>query len=168
VLLLDEPTNDLDIPTLEILEDSLLDYRGALILVTHDRYMLDRISTTVLGLDGQGNAERFADYFQWEQWIREQQQPEREDRVPEKSTQLAPEAPAKKKLSYLEAREFATMEARIAAAEAKLSEMRAAFEDPTIASDGARLMAAQREMEAAQSEVDDLYARWAELEEKRS
>ena len=54
VLLLDEPTNDLDIPTLEILEESLLEFPGALVLVTHDRYMLDRVSTNVLGLDGAG------------------------------------------------------------------------------------------------------------------
>ena len=54
VLLLDEPTNDLDIPTLEVLEESLLEFRGALVLVTHDRYLLDRVSTTVLGLDGLG------------------------------------------------------------------------------------------------------------------
>ena len=60
VLLLDEPTNDLDIPTLEILEESLLEYPGALVLVTHDRYMLDRVSTIVLGLDGLGEIERFA------------------------------------------------------------------------------------------------------------
>src|SRR6201996_8652899 len=68
LLLLDEPTNDLDIPTLEILEESLLEYTGALVLVTHDRYMLDRVSTVVLGLDGRGGAEMFADYSQWEQW----------------------------------------------------------------------------------------------------
>ncbi len=68
VLLLDEPTNDLDIATLEILEESLLEYTGALVLVTHDRYMLDRVSTVVLGLDGRGGAETFADYSQWEQW----------------------------------------------------------------------------------------------------
>jgi ATP-binding cassette subfamily F protein uup len=68
LLLLDEPTNDLDIPTLEILEESLLEYSGALVLVTHDRYMLDRISNVVLGLDGTGHAERFADYSQWDQW----------------------------------------------------------------------------------------------------
>jgi len=55
----------LDIPTLEVLEESLLEYRGALVLVTHDRYMLDRVSTVVLGLDGLGGAERFADYQQW-------------------------------------------------------------------------------------------------------
>src|SRR5258708_24002305 len=68
LLLLDEATNDLDIATLEILEESLLEYTGALVLVTHDRYMLDRVSTIVLGLDGRGGAETFADYSQWEQW----------------------------------------------------------------------------------------------------
>ncbi len=70
VLILDEPTNDLDIPTLEILEEALLEFRGALVLVTHDRYMLDRVANTVLGLDGRGNAQLFADYVQWEEWRR--------------------------------------------------------------------------------------------------
>ena len=65
LLLLDEPTNDLDIPTLEILEESLLEFKGALVLVTHDRYLLDRVSTIVLGLDGSGKAQAFADYSQW-------------------------------------------------------------------------------------------------------
>jgi ATP-binding cassette subfamily F protein uup len=68
VLLLDEPTNDLDIPTLEILEESLLEFKGALVLVTHDRYMLDRVSSIVLGFDGTGGADRFADYSQWDAW----------------------------------------------------------------------------------------------------
>src|ERR1700761_1416906 len=68
LLLLDEPTNDLDIPTLEILEESLIEFSGALVLVTHDRFMLDRVSTQVLGLDGNGSAGSFADYSQWEQW----------------------------------------------------------------------------------------------------
>jgi ATP-binding cassette subfamily F protein uup len=68
VLMLDEPTNDLDIPTLEILEESLLEFKGALVLVTHDRYLLDRVSNVVLGLDGRGNAQLFADYLQWEEW----------------------------------------------------------------------------------------------------
>ena len=74
LLLLDEPTNDLDIPTLEMLEESLLEYTGALVLVTHDRYMLDRVSTMVLGLDGRGGAESFADYLQWEEWQAESRQ----------------------------------------------------------------------------------------------
>src|ERR1700719_3767966 len=101
VLLLDEPTNDLDIPTLEILEESLLEFRGALVLVTHDRYMLDRVCTSVLGLDGRGDAERFADYSQWETW---QSQPQQVVKAP--AEQEKQRAAAKKKLSYLEAREF--------------------------------------------------------------
>ena len=68
ILLLDEPTNDLDIPTLEILEESLIDFPGSLVLVTHDRYMLDRVSSIVLGLNGKGGADTFADYGQWEAW----------------------------------------------------------------------------------------------------
>src|SRR5438270_7348454 len=68
ILLLDEPTNDLDIPTLEILEQSLLEFRGSIVLVTHDRYLLDRFCRVVVGLDGQGGAESFADYSQWEAW----------------------------------------------------------------------------------------------------
>ncbi len=74
ILLLDEPTNDLDIPTLEILEENLIDFPGSLVLVTHDRYMLDRIATVVLGLNGQGGAERFADYPQWEAWQKQVRQ----------------------------------------------------------------------------------------------
>jgi len=77
VLLLDEPTNDLDIPTLEILEENLLEFPGALVLVTHDRYLLNRVSSTVLGLDGRGNTGRFADYAQWEDWLAEQDELER-------------------------------------------------------------------------------------------
>src|SRR6266498_2126629 len=65
LLLLDEPTNDLDIPTLDVLEESLLEFAGALVLVTHDRYLLERVSTKILALDGAGRAEFFADYAQW-------------------------------------------------------------------------------------------------------
>ena len=170
LLLLDEPTNDLDIPTLEILEESLLEYTGALVLVTHDRYMLDRVSTMVLGLDGRGGAESFADYLQWEEWQTEDKQPARvagSEPQAAKPTKVA-ESPAKKKLSYLEAREFAAIEQRIAEAEETLQQKRRAAEDPAIASDAARLLSAHAEMEEAQKEVDELYSRWAELEGKQS
>src|SRR5712692_10276931 len=66
LLILDEPTNDLDIPTLEVLEDSLAEFDGALVLVTHDRFMLERVSTMILALDGRGGTATFADYAQWE------------------------------------------------------------------------------------------------------
>jgi ATP-binding cassette subfamily F protein uup len=170
VLLLDEPTNDLDIPTLEILEESLLEYRGALVLVTHDRYMLDRVSTIVLGLDGQGGAESFADYSQWESWQADRKQPLKSVRSsgaqPRHATTSESSA-AKKKLSYLEAREYATIEERVGQAETVLQEKRTQLEDPAIASDGPRLLQAHAEMDEAQKAADELYSRWAELEQKK-
>ena len=165
VLLLDEPTNDLDIPTLEILEESLLEFRGSLVLVTHDRYMLDRVSTIVLGLDGQGGADRFADYSQWESWQAERQQSAQTST--RGSVRAIPESSPKKKLSYLEAREYATIEQRVAEAEQVMEAKRTAAEDSTIASDATRLMNAHAELEQAQTAVDELYARWAELEKKQ-
>ena len=158
LLLLDEPTNDLDIPTLEILEESLLEFEGALVLVTHDRYLLDRVSTVVLGLDGSGKAERFADYSQWAARPQET-----------KTKAAAPRASAperqKKKLSYLENREYESIEQRIAAMEDALHAKRAALEE-TALNDPRALEQSYREIEASQQEVDLLYARWAELEEK--
>jgi ATP-binding cassette subfamily F protein uup len=173
VLLLDEPTNDLDIPTLEILEESLLEYRGALMLVTHDRYMLDRVSTVVLGLDGLGAAERFADYQQWESWQRSQQAAGKSNASVEtqspKATRGAPKSSlTKKKLSYKEARELETIEQRIADAEKELQAKHDALLDPTIMSDGSRLHAASIELDAAQKTIDHLYTRWAELEQKQN
>ncbi len=172
VLLLDEPTNDLDIATLEILEESLLEYRGALVLVTHDRFMLDRVSSVVLGLDSLGGAERFGDYSQWDVWQRAQQAkgarngPDGPPRPPS-APAAAPPAAAKKKLSYLEAREFATMEKRVAEVEHELNVLRAALEDPAIMSDASKLHTAYLQMEKAQKKADALYARWAELEQKQ-
>jgi ATP-binding cassette subfamily F protein uup len=181
LLLLDEPTNDLDIATLEILEESLLEYTGALVLVTHDRYMLDRVSTIVLGLDGRGGAERFADYSQWEREAGGGRGAAGEEIVPasivpgQTGKAVASAAPAsgpasanggKKKLSYLEAREYAGIEAAVEAAEDRLQAAREMLEDPAVAIDAARLTAALAEMEAAQESADSLYARWAELTEK--
>lgn len=165
VLLLDEPTNDLDIPTLEILEESLLEFRGALVLVTHDRYLLDRVSTVVLGLDGQGGAGQFADYSQWELWQTECKPPKERLSSPV-SVESGSVAPPKKKLSYLEAREYDTLEERIARAEEVAREKHSALVSPDILADGRLLQNTYRELQDAQTALDELYARWAELEEK--
>jgi ATP-binding cassette subfamily F protein uup len=167
LLLLDEPTNDLDIATLEILEESLLEYPGALVLVTHDRYMLDRISNIVLGLDGLGSAERFADYSQWELWQGERRQ-QKEQAAKSNAKSDAPPSSPKKKLSYLEAREWADIEDRIASAEDALQKKQSLLEDPAVAVDAVRLQSVLAEAEEAKAAVDTLYARWAELEAKQS
>ena len=186
VLLLDEPTNDLDIPTLEILEESLLEFSGAIVLVTHDRYLLDRVSTIVLGLDGAGGAQRFADYSQWDAWQKKQTARNKSETTERRPSQNASgngskpssaasnarpappsESATRKKLSYQEAREFANMEETIALAEAELSARRDALADPQLASDGQRLLETCAQMEQAQRTVDRLYARWAELAAKK-
>jgi ATP-binding cassette subfamily F protein uup len=139
--------------------------------VTHDRYMLDRVSTVVLGLDGRGGAETFADYSQWEQWrgatVEKAIAPGATGKaVASVSSGPSSNAGGKKKLSYLEAREFAGIEAAVQAAEDRLQKARHTIDDPAVAVDAVRLTAALSEMEAAQAEADELYARWAELTEK--
>src|SRR5229473_477222 len=178
VLLLDEPTNDLDIPTLEILEQSLLEFTGALVLVTHDRFLLDRVSTIVFGLDGFGGAERFADYFQWEEWKAQNERARAKSSTaagtngssPTRAYATSPAADtsqvAKKKLSFKETREFELMEKSIHEAEAHFQQKLAAMHDPEISSDSNKLHAASVELEQAQKTVEGLYARWAELESK--
>jgi ATP-binding cassette subfamily F protein uup len=168
ILLLDEPTNDLDIPTLEILEESLIDFPGSLVLVTHDRYMLDRVSSIVLGLNGKGGADTFADYAQWEQWQSQQTEPDSAGcPTHSRSVRISGQsAPSKKKLSYLEARDYATIEQRVEEAERLVQAKRAELEDPANAMDAPRLVAAQAALDAAQQALDVLYTRWAELEQK--
>jgi ATP-binding cassette subfamily F protein uup len=170
ILLLDEPTNDLDIPTLEVLEETLLEFQGALVLVTHDRYLLDRVSTIVLGLDGRGHSATFADYSQWEQW-RDRSfaatSPAPATGSGEAALPVSSPAPAKKKLSYKEAREYAAIEQQITQAESRLSVAQSLLNDPTIQSDAPALIAAQSELEQAESALDQLLTRWTELEEKQ-
>ena len=164
LLVLDEPTNDLDIPSLEVLEEALLEFPGALMLVSHDRYLLDRVSTQVIALDGRGGAQHFADYDQWEE-SRPLQAPPKKS-APRPAAAKAPKAAAKR-LSYLEQREWDGMEAAVLEAEARLTEARGRAEDPAIATDALLLQRRLSELEDLQARVDRLYARWAALDEKQ-
>ncbi len=173
VLLLDEPTNDLDISSLDALEENLLEFPGAVVLVTHDRYLLDRISTVILALDGAGKIETFADVTQWTN-LTEQRQREKEraqnssDRSPaqkeiwDQSTSTS----KTKRLTYNEQREWDTMERKIEVGEKEIERCRKAIQDPTIASDASRLQEAYLALSKIEREVETLYVRWAELEAK--
>lgn len=167
LLLLDEPTNDLDIPTLDVLEDSLLEFTGALVLVTHDRWLLDRVSTRLLALDGTGRAEWFADYAQWEAAQGRNATEERRSQISKGNSASA--GPSKRKgLSYKEQREWDQIEAKILEAEETVATCQAAASDPAIASCAADLEERYAALHVAQMEVERLYARWAELGEKRA
>jgi ATP-binding cassette subfamily F protein uup len=159
VLLLDEPANDLDIPTLEVLEQSLLEFPGAIVLVSHDRYLLDRVSTVVIGLDGSGAVGAFADYSQWEA--------SRGERIVEKPAVKERDAPApspQKKLSYIDQLEWDAMEEKIVEAERELAAWHNEVQEA--ASDANRLPRAFEKLQQAQTRVDELYHRWAELDAK--
>jgi ATP-binding cassette subfamily F protein uup len=176
LLLLDEPTNDLDIPTLEVLEGSLLEFPGAMILITHDRFLLDRVSTQVLGLFGDGEWGMFADYWQWRDAQREKEKAARaaaaqreQESGKTKATTQAPQATTRgQKLSYKEQREWEGMEERIHQTEAQLAEAEEQLSEAAVAGDAARVAELLARTEALRQEIEGLYARWTELEEKQA
>ena len=166
VLLLDEPTNDLDIPTLEVLEQNLMDFPGAVVMVVHDRYLLDRVATLILGLHGDGEAELFADFQQWLA-ARRERAAARARPEPTAAPRAVKARAALKPLPYKEQREFDGMEAVILAAEGALEAAQAALADEAVAHDADELLARQATQDEAEAEVERLYARWTELDEKR-
>jgi ATP-binding cassette subfamily F protein uup len=169
VLVLDEPTNDLDLDTLQILEDSLLGFDGAVLLVTHDRYFLDRVTSKLLAFHtrpgAQGHITPLVGLRQWENWYAEENQATAAATAARPKTAAASSAPPpRRKLSYNDQRDWDTIEARIGQADAKLAALRAEQERPDVVTDHDRLIALETEIVGAQAEVDRLYARWAELE----
>jgi ATP-binding cassette subfamily F protein uup len=169
VLILDEPTNDLDIPSLEVLEESLSEFSGALVLVTHDRFMLDRISTELLALDGQGSAHWYADLSQWEA---AQERAEKEQKAaakpsPKATASDATKPSAIKRLTYMEQRELEQMESAIMGAEEQLHAAQAQMEDPAVLADHVKLREVCTKVDEAQQQVSRLYARWEELEARK-
>jgi ABC transport system ATP-binding/permease protein len=174
ILVLDEPTNDLDLPTLAVLEESLTGFDGAVLLVTHDRYFLDQVATTILAFDTRAGESRgvipFASLDQWEAWRAETTAAEKSAAS---TTSAAPArdagagtAGSRRKLGYKEQREYDAIEDTLARAEAALREARAESEHPEHASNAAKLIALLAAVDERQAEVDRLYARWAELEAK--
>ncbi|MBX5481980.1 MAG: ABC-F family ATP-binding cassette domain-containing protein [Myxococcaceae bacterium] len=176
VLVLDEPTNDLDIVTLNVLEQLLASFRGTVLLVTHDRYFLDKVATSILAFEGDGKVVRYEGNFSMYRRLKAQAQaqawsatpPERRREPPAVRDASVPVAPAPKKpsrLSYRDQRELDGMEQAIEAAEARKAKLEATlndsatYADPSV--DVARLSA---ELEKATREVDRLYARWQELQ----
>ncbi|MEL6338725.1 MAG: ABC-F family ATP-binding cassette domain-containing protein [Myxococcota bacterium] len=165
LLVLDEPTNDLDIPTLDVLEDSLMEFEGALILVTHDRYLLDRVCSQVLGLEPSSHA-LYAGYTQWLETRRASARSSNGSKAKPKDQHPKSGRQSGKKLSYMEKREWEGMEAKVLAAEEAVERAKASAEETAIASDGAALQERYQALAAAEGEVERLYARWAELEAK--
>ncbi len=160
VLVLDEPTNDLDMTTLDLLEEVLKEFQGAVLLVSHDRYFLDQVANQILGfgLTAEGKREivTFANVAQWEAWHESQRtQPKKEKNKAERETSKP------KKLSFKEQRELDGMEGAIAKAEARLKELEQ--ESIRAATQSGRLLELTREMSALQAEIDRLFARWTEL-----
>jgi ATP-binding cassette subfamily F protein uup len=165
LLILDEPTNDLDIPTLDVLEESLLEFDGALVLVTHDRYLLDRVCPQVLGLDDSGQGQLYAGYGQWlEARTKSTKTPSAGTKA--KSRRTEGKSKNRNKLSYMEKREWEGMEERLLMAEEEVERAKSLAEDPGIASDGAALQERYEALAEAEREVERLYERWAELEAK--
>ncbi len=175
LLLLDEPTNDLDIPTLEVLEESLAEFPGALVLITHDRYLLDRLSDTLLSLEGEGHTAFYADIYQWQAGRNQKKgkkpTPKKASSSKEKLDQnptstLSNEA-STRKLSYEERKELSRLEGKIEKATTALATVQSKLNDPANQSDAERLMTLSQELHTAEEKVNDLYRRWEALEARK-
>ena len=174
VLVLDEPTNDLDIVTLNVLEGLLLSFTGSVLLVTHDRYFLDKVATSILAFEGDGRVTRYEGNYAMYRRLKEQAEAARaaeaSTSAPKKEAAPPPASEASKsarkpgKLSYKEQRELEGMEAAIEAAETRKAELEAKLADPAVYSSATKVPELQRELETAGAEVDRLYARWQELQ----
>lgn len=166
LLLLDEPTNDLDIPALEVLEDSLAEFPGAVVLVSHDRALLDLLCTAVIGLDGRGGAALYGSVDQWLAAYERAMAAAPTKPAVAAAPRPGPAAAKPRKLSYHEQQEWEQIEGAILAAEEVVVQRQAAVASAATA--GHVILAdACRALEEAQRDVEQLYARWQELEAKR-
>jgi ATP-binding cassette subfamily F protein uup len=176
VLVLDEPTNDLDFETLNVLQDAIAKFEGAVLLVSHDRYFVDQVATQILAFhtaEGElGRTSSFADLHQWQAFHATQLEPAKPRAArpaPAAGADQAPAAGARpKKLSYKDQRDWDTLEGRITEAEGKLAELESESARPNVASNAARVMELHTQISALRGEIDAMYARWAELEQLKA
>ncbi len=171
VLVLDEPTNDLDLPTLEVLEQQLVSFQGSLIVVTHDRWFLDRVVEEIYAFEGGGVIRHYPgnySYYLEQKAAARETERAAQERLRSAQRAESPAPPKRQGLHYLEKKELETIEERIAAAEAELATARGRLEDPAIASDQAALAEAYAQVRAGEQAVADLYGRWEELEAKQT
>ena len=172
LLVMDEPTNDLDVETLELLEELLLDYSGTLLLVSHDRDFLDNVVTSTLVLEGNGTLGEYVGGYT--DWLRQRPVAKATDNTTTKpaapTTAAAAAAPptpaaAKKKLSYKDQRELEQLPGRIEQLETDIAARTAAMQDPGFyRQDAATQQQANAELAALQTQLDDAYARWESLD----
>jgi ATP-binding cassette subfamily F protein uup len=165
LLVMDEPTNDLDVETLELLEELLASYPGTLLLVSHDRDFLDNVVTSTLALEGGG---RVAEYVGgYSDWQRQTMSRKPQPKAPGKSSAAAPAAaaPAKRKRSYKEMRELEELPLRIETLEARIAALGARMQEPAFyQQEGSAIVAINSEIATLQAELDAAYARWQELD----
>jgi ATP-binding cassette subfamily F protein uup len=167
LLILDEPTNDLDIETLEVLEDLLLDYEGTLLLVSHDRAFLNNIVTSTLILDGNGNVTEYVGGY--DDWHKQTEQiPASKPPKPDPTIQAESRTdskPAPRKLSYNEKRELGELPKRIEMLEVEQHALSVRMETPEFyQQEGSVITQAVQRLEELQQELSALYHRWTELE----
>lgn len=160
VLFLDEPTNDLDIPTLEVIEESIKEFAGAVVIISHDRCMMDRICTQFIGLGHGREGEIFADYSQWEEAVKMPAGEPPKSKEPSQKIKTA----QVKKLSYKEQKELEGMEQSIQSAEALIADLQTQIDEGK--HNAQTSLDLYQKLGQASSELDRLYARWIELEAK--
>jgi ATP-binding cassette subfamily F protein uup len=169
VLVLDEPTNDLDLPSLRMLEEALADFDGTVLVVSHDRYFLDRICDQVLAFEDNGLFIQPGNYSYYlekkkERDARLQSAWRAADKPLSASTPSTPSSSKPRKLSFKEQREFEGMEAAILAAETRVQELETTLNDPQFHATRSRETPALiADLETAKTEVARLYERWEEL-----
>ena len=168
LLVLDEPTNDLDLETLDLLQEVIADYDGTVLIVSHDRDFLDRTVTVTLGLDGSGKVDIIAGgYADWEAKRQKRIAPVKPARsAPEAAAAAPPLPPRKTKLTYKDQRDYDLLPGRIEELLAQIARDEAALSDPTLYTrDPARFAALTKAIEAARTEKDAAEERWLELAE---